>query len=43
MALAALVAVGWPVKDKQYTKLSRTPVVEFAYENRWGATWPHGD
>ncbi len=43
MALAALVAVGWPVKEKQYTKLSRKPVVEFAYENRWGATWPHSD
>lgn len=36
MALAALVAVGWPVRSKQYTKLSRRPVSEFAFDNRWG-------
>lgn len=43
MALAALVAVGWPVKEKQYTKLSRKPVTDFAYENRWANPWTHGD
>lgn len=40
MALAALVAVGWPVKEKQYRKLSRKPVEDFAFDNRWGTTFP---
>lgn len=36
MALAALVAVGWPVADKQYRKLSRHPVEAFAFDDHWG-------
>ncbi|MGF1597482.1 MAG: nitroreductase family protein [Acidimicrobiales bacterium] len=36
MALAALVAVGWPVPDKQYRRLSRNPVESFAFADRWG-------
>jgi nitroreductase len=36
MALAALVAVGWPVPDKQYRRLTRNPVEYFAFGNRWG-------
>ncbi|MDH3684329.1 MAG: nitroreductase family protein [Acidimicrobiia bacterium] len=39
MALAALIAVGWPVKAKQYSKLSRKPVTDFAFSNRWGDRW----
>lgn len=35
-AVGALVAVGWPVPDKQYTKLSRRPVEEIAFADRWG-------
>lgn len=35
-AVAALVPVGWPVIDKQYTKLSRHPVEEFAFGDQWG-------
>jgi nitroreductase len=35
-ALGALVAVGWPVRDKLYRRLSRRPVAEIAYDNRWG-------
>ena len=36
VAVGALVAVGWPVPEKQYTKLSRKPVEEVVYSNRWG-------
>lgn len=36
MALAALVAVGWPVSGKQYRHLTRNPVEQFAFDNRWG-------
>ncbi len=36
MALAGLIALGWPVKERLYTKLTRNPVDDFAYENRWG-------
>lgn len=36
VAVGALVAVGWPVPEKQYTKLSRKPVKEVVYANRWG-------
>ena len=39
MALAALVAVGWPVKDKLYTKLKRNPVADFTFHDRWGSPW----
>jgi len=35
-AVAALVPVGWPVAEKQYTKLSRQPVDWFAFGDRWG-------
>lgn len=37
-AVAALVPVGWPVPDKQYTRLSRNPVESFAFGDHWGAT-----
>ncbi len=36
-ALGALVAVGWPVPDKQYRKLTRLPVEQIAFRDRWGA------
>lgn len=36
IAVGALVAVGWPVPDKQYTKLTRKPVEEVVYAERWG-------
>ena len=35
-ALGALIAVGWPVEGKQYTKLTRKPVEEIAFHNDWG-------
>lgn len=35
-ALGALVAVGWPVPGKQYTKLTRKPVEEIAFRDSWG-------
>jgi nitroreductase len=35
-ALGALIAVGWPVADKQYTKLTRKPVEEIAFRDTWG-------
>lgn len=35
-ALGALVAIGWPVPEKQYTKLTRNPVEDFAFHNTWG-------
>jgi nitroreductase len=35
-ALGALVAVGWPVAGKQYRRLSRKPVEEIAFAERWG-------
>lgn len=38
-ALAALVAVGWPVVDKQYTKLGRNPVEDFVFDDRWGRSF----
>ena len=34
-ALGALIAVGWPVREKQYTKLYRKPVDKIAYRDRW--------
>ncbi len=36
MALGALVAVGWPVPEKQYRKLTRKPVDEIAFDDHWG-------
>jgi nitroreductase len=36
-ALGALVAVGWPVPERQYRKLSRKPVEEIAFRNGWGS------
>lgn len=36
-ALGALLAIGWPVADKQYTKLTRKPVEEIAFRDSWGA------
>ena len=36
-AVAALIAVGWPVEDKQYTKLGRKPVEEIAFRDSWGS------
>jgi len=35
-AVGALVSVGWPVPDKQYTRLTRRPVEEIAFRNTWG-------
>lgn len=37
VAVGALVAVGWPVPEKQYTKLSRKPVEEVVYRNQYGS------
>jgi nitroreductase len=37
VAVGALVAVGWPVPEKQYTKLSRKPVEEVVFRNRYGS------
>lgn len=36
VAVGALVAVGWPVPEKQYTKLSRKPVEEVVFRNQYG-------
>lgn len=36
VAVGALIAVGWPVPEKQYTKLSRKPVEEVVFRNRYG-------
>ena len=38
-ALAALVAVGHPVVDKQYRRLRRNPVEEFAFRDRFDRSW----
>lgn len=38
-ALAALVAVGYPVIDKQYTKLGRNPVEDFAFVDGFDRPW----
>lgn len=35
-ALGALLAIGWPVPGKQYTKLTRKPVEEVVFMNAWG-------
>ena len=34
-ALGALVAVGWPEPGRQYRKLTRKPVEEIAFRDRW--------
>lgn len=36
VAVGALVAVGWPVAEKQYTKLTRKPVEQVVFRNRYG-------
>ena len=36
VAVGALVAIGWPVPDKQYTKLTRKPVEEVVFRNHYG-------
>lgn len=36
VAVGALVAVGWPVPEKQYTKLTRKPVEEIVFQERYG-------
>ncbi len=38
-ALAALVAVGHPVADKQYRRLRRNPVEDFAFRDRFDRPW----
>jgi len=35
VAVGALIAVGWPVVEKQYTRLSRKPVEEVVFRNRY--------
>lgn len=35
-ALGALIAIGWPVPEKQYTKLTRKPVEDVVFRNTWG-------
>ena len=42
-ALAALVAVGWPVEERQYRTLRRHPVDAFTSLDHWGNPWPAGD
>jgi len=37
VAVGALIAVGWPVPEKQYTKLSRKPVEEIVFRNQYGS------
>lgn len=36
VAVGALIAVGWPVPEEQYTRLSRKPVEEVVFADRWG-------
>jgi nitroreductase len=36
LAVAALIALGWPVEDKIPRRLSRRPVEEFAFRERYG-------
>lgn len=42
VAIGALVAVGWPVPEKQYTKLSRKPVEEVVFAERYGVPFTAG-
>lgn len=39
VAIGALVAVGWPVPEKQYTRLRRRPVEQIAFRNTWGVPY----
>jgi|TARA_B110000438_G_scaffold18261_1_gene16983 nitroreductase len=39
-ALGALIAIGWPVVEKQYTKLTRKPVEEIAFRDTWDVPFP---
>lgn len=41
-ALAALIAVGHPVPERQYRKLSRKPVEDFAFRDGFAKPWPAG-
>ena len=43
VAVGALVAVGWPVPEKQYTKLTRKPVEEVVFRNRYGSSFTVSD
>lgn len=43
VAVGALVAVGWPVPEKQYTKLSRKPVDEVVFRNNYGQAFTIDD
>lgn len=36
LAVGALVAVGWPVPEKQFTKLNRKPVEEVVFREQFG-------
>ncbi|MEM9562202.1 MAG: nitroreductase family protein [Actinomycetota bacterium] len=38
-ALAALIAVGHPVVERQYTKLRRRPVEDFVFRDGFGRAW----
>ncbi len=38
-ALAALIAVGHPVAERQYTKLRRNPVEDFVFRDDFGRCW----
>ena len=42
VAVGALIAVGWPVPDKQYTRLTRKPVEEIVFRNRYGRPFTIG-
>ncbi|MEM7325986.1 MAG: nitroreductase family protein [Actinomycetota bacterium] len=42
IAVGALVAVGWPVPEKQYTRLTRKPVEEVVYRERFGTPFTAG-
>ena len=41
-ALGALIAVGWPDRGRLYTKLTRKPVDEIAFADRWGEPFRAG-
>ena len=42
VAVGALVAVGWPVTERQYTKLTRKLVEEVVFHNRYGSPFVPG-
>lgn len=43
LAVGALIAVGWPVVEKQYTKLTRKPVEEVVFRNHYGTPFVVAD